>query len=382
MLLRRITVAILLVCCILLNGCSSNPSIENQAYVLVMGVDTMPGDRIGLTILIPKIGASGGASQEDSGNKDASYVIVSAEGDSYQSALEGLKWSATRELNLSQIKMIVFSEEISKKNAFKDVITTIAETYHLYTASRMVICQGSANEFINGHETVLGTRLFNELDAMFDHYSELGYIPVSNFADVYYAMQSIYSDPMTIWGFPSEQGETGATQASAMIGSDSEMKALTKTPSSRHYLGAVVLKNGKYSDKLNAHQTLIANLLSGNLDSFNYEANGQTFQLTPLERPSVRISFSGDKTDIIIKMRLSAIAQNSTFESNTVAPVIERDILETIRYCQNRSLEPFGFANKAALKVATIDEWFEMDWHNKYQNADISVNVHVMRSDS
>lgn len=365
----------------LLCACSSERSVENQAYVLVLGVDVDAENMIELTIQIPKIGASTGESG-DSGSKDSSYLIVSAKGKNYNSALEALKWSATRELNLSQIKMIVVSEELSKTAMFQPVVTTLAETYHLYTASRFVICQGSAKDFINGHETVLGTRLSDELDAMFDHYSQLGYIPDSKFADIYYGIHSIYSDPLVTWGFSSSKSETKDTPASALLTSDQSMKSLTKTPSSRHYLGAVVIKNGQYAERLDANHTLFTNLLAGNLKSFDYECNGQTFQLTPLERPRTKVDIVQDKAVIEIKLRLSAVAEDSSLEKNEVGPVIEEDISKTIQYCQQKGIEPFGFANKAAVNYLTVQDWLEVDWHTCFSKADVTIEVHVMRADT
>lgn len=371
---------LLLLCsCFILSGCSGKLSPENQAYVLILGVDIKDNGMTELTIQIPKTGSSGSSS--DSEKKDTSYLTISASGSNYQDALESLKWSATRELNLSQIKMIVISEKVSRSASFSPIVSTIAETYHLYTAARFVICQGSAREFINGHETILGIRLTDELDAMFDHYSELGYIPRGNFTDIYFGMNTFYSDSMCIWGFSSSEEDTSAKPASAMLGSDKFLKEQTQTPSSRHYLGSVIIKNGVFAEKLDASHTLIVNLINGNLEAFNYECNGQVYQLTPLEKPRTHVTFHDNTAHISIKIRLSAIAQNSSLERNEVAPIIENDIMNTIRYCQSKEIEPFGFAEKAACNFLTIDEWLEVDWHSLFSNANATVEVNVMRAD-
>lgn len=378
----RKLIIILLFSSLMLAGCSDMANLEDQAYVLVLGADISDGGMIELSIQIPKLGSSGESQSGGNSGKDSSYLIISAKGKSYQDALEALKWSATRELNLSQIKMIVVSEALSKSSAFSPVVTAIAETYHLYTASRFVICEGSASEFISGHETVLGAQLSDELDAMFDHYTELGCIPSANFADVYYAMRSIYSDPMVIWGFPSPESKTDDKPAAAMLGSDAEMKSMTKTPSSRHYLGSVVIKDGMFAEKLNAHHTLFANLIAGNISTFSYDLNGQTYQLAALERPRTKVTIYEGRAKISIKLRLSAIAQNSSLERNDVAPAIKQDIIDTIAHCQNIGIEPFGFAGKAASNFLTIDRWRAFDWHKCFSNADKEVSVQVMRADS
>lgn len=377
---RKVYIILMMLAAFMLNGCTDNRSLENQAYVLVLGVDQTEDQGIRLTIQIPKLGMENSSSEGENQKKDSDYLIISAEGTSYESALERLKWLATRELNLSQIKMIVLSEALSRQEDFLSIVSTLAETYHLYTASRLVICDGEASDFINGHEAMFGGTLSNELDAVFDHYATLGCIPDGKFADVYYGLHSIYSDPMAIYGFASS--ESADAPALAMLGNRDSLKANTQSPNHRHYLGAVVLKNGQYAHELSAHDTLIANLLLGNLKSFNYDLNGQSYQLTPLEKPRTAVKIEHSKAQIQIKIRLSAVAQDSSLEKNDVAPVIEGDIFNTIQSCQHIGIEPFGFANKAALHFKTIEEWCAFDWHECFATAEVSVKVHVMRADA
>ena len=53
---------------LLLSGCSASRQVEHQAYVIAMGVDSLPDGRIELSVQIPRI--SGG--QESSGGSSGS----------------------------------------------------------------------------------------------------------------------------------------------------------------------------------------------------------------------------------------------------------------------------------------------------------------------
>lgn len=382
-------ISLLLALCMLLGGCSESREVENQAYALVLGVDRDPADgMIELTIQIPKIGSPSGSGSvaESGGSKSGSpYLVVSAKGSNYFQALESLEWSVTRELNLSQMKLLIVSEEFARDPEFASTISQVADTYHLYTAAHFVVCDGSAKQFISGQETIIGTRLSTEIVAMFEHYVIHGYIPNITFADTYYALNSFYSDPMAIWGFSSAQStstETGIKEAATLIDPEGEPGNLVDSPSSRHYLGAMVFRNGVMAEKLDGKHMLFTNLILGDLSTFNYDYEDETYQMTLLGKPKYRVDIDGDQVSIRVSVQLSSIAQSNSDEELNFETSIEQDILETIQYCQDRGIEPFGFAEKAARKFLTIQDWLAFDWHARFSSAAIDVDVHTIHADS
>lgn len=375
--MRAKRLIILLILSLLLGGCSPSGEVENQAHVLVLGVDREPSGGICLTMRIPRIGKAETKSTGGSGE----YLVLSAEGDDYSQAHEYLQWAATRDINLSQLRLLAVSEELAREGAFPQLIRTIAASHHLYTAARFVVCQGSAKAFISGQEITIGTRLSSELDAMFDHYAAHGVIPDSTFADLYYASASVYSDPVAIWGFPSEKAPGGSQEAAALLDPNDDQDALVESPSSRYYLGTAVFREGRLVHHLDSAQTRFFGLIAGQRITFGYEIGGRAVEVSSTGSTQKRVTISGENTAVHLEITLNTIDRLSAEEARTIEAEIATGIRTTILDCQRAGVEPFGFAQKAARSFTTLQEWAAFDWKSRFAGAKVEVRIHVKYSE-
>ena len=57
-------------------------------------------------------------------------------------------------------------------------------------------------------------------------------------------------------------------------------------------------------------------------------------------------------------------------------------MLSTFQHCQALGVDPFGFAEIAAGKFLTIDQWLEYDWHEKFPQAEFSLDIRIHKSDT
>ena len=111
--IKRILGGLLLAAIVIgLSGCGASRQVENQAYILVMGLDLSEDGELVITALSPKISGGGGdeGGSSGSGSESGDYLHLSVRGESYERALERLNWAVPRTLNLSQLKLIVFSQ--------------------------------------------------------------------------------------------------------------------------------------------------------------------------------------------------------------------------------------------------------------------------------
>lgn len=375
--MRRIMpLALCLALAALLTGCSSTGEVENQAYALVLGVERAGGGGIALTIRIPRIGKSGPDAQE-AGSEP--YLVIAAEGDSYPQALERLQWAAARELNLSHLKLIIVSGALAASEDFPGLIRQIAETRHLFTTAGFIVCEGSARDFIEGQETILGTRMSSEITAMFRHYASHGYISRSTFADLYYDTLSGLGDPTGIWGFmdAGEQAQSDA-EATAIIGNDGDaLNRATLTASSRQYLGAAVFRDGRMVLRLDAGETLCLNLLTAKLDSFTWESGETRHTFSCARRPGRRVTLRGDAVSLEATVCLTCEDPASREALDAVAQDMSEALRAMVRRCQRANVEPFGFTERAAAHFLTLGDWRRFDWRGRYPDAVATVNVRI-----
>ena len=226
--------ALLAVLCAALSGCHVTGEVENQAYVLVLALDSADDGALMLTARVPQIGKSN-AKGEQGENGDSPYLVFSVSAPSWSQALDALQWATPRRINLSHIEMIVASEALASRNSFSSLMNEMADTPHLYTNARFVICQGSARDFLEAGETVIGTRLSSELHTMLSQYARQGYIPDASLADACYSANGIYGDPVAIWG---DLADAGAQS--------DEPISVTESPMKQRFSGAALFLGGRF----------------------------------------------------------------------------------------------------------------------------------------
>ena len=348
--------ALLAALCLCLSGCAMNGGVENQAYALVMGVDRTEAG-IALTIRIPRIGHSAGDTNSQSQDSDP-YMSLSASGGTYGEALEALQWVCARELNLSQLKLLIVSEDLAASQDFHDLARSIALTRHLYTTAALVVCEGRAGAFVVSLETILGTRLSSEIAALFRHYAAHGFIPLGTFADMVYASDSCYSDPVAVLaGLGAEDG--------------------TQPDGRQRYLGGAVFRDGRLRQKLDIQETLCLDLLRDRVRTFSWTCMGQSYPLTGLFRPSHRVSIDGGHVSVDVGVTLASEKELKAEERAALEADIGRALDGFIATCQRAGTEPFGFAAKAALRFPDFPAWLAFDWSARFAQASVKVDVKV-----
>lgn len=368
--MRKFALVIVLALAALLSGCEKYREVENLAYVIMLGVDLADDNQIQISALIPKItGDSGSESGEAS---DSKHQVYAAAGANFDAALNRLRWVVPRQVDLSQVKVIMLSERLARSGLFMPVAYAMMETYHLYTAARLAICEGEARTFIESENETLGTRIAADLDAMFEDYTSQALIPDGQFADVFYMSASIYSDPIAIYSPSSE------TAAASVIIPQSADQPDDAQPQKNRFLGACVFRNGTMRGVLTAEDTLYCRLLRGKSQSFQMDFNSETLYLTMSTAPIIRVDSKSEPARISIDMRLSQQTKRARANANQIAQTLRERILATIDRCKRMGVEPFQFADIAAGGFATIGEWLDYDWHSHFADSEIDLRIQII----
>jgi len=369
----------------LLSGCALASQVEDQAYVLIMGLDRSDDGQLEMSVKIPKI--SGGTEQTGASGSSENYMQLSVKADDFEGALEKLDWASPRNVNLAQMKLIVISRELASSEDAPDLIAGIAQTERLFTATKVAVCEDEAKAFVEAIRPYIGTRISTDIEAMFDHYNDRGYVPESSLADLYYQTESVYSDPMVTFALLDrkaldKQKEKNTKQTSAFDQNIQQLSASYESEIPNRYLGAAVFSGGRMQCVLSDGQTLLVNLLRNELDSFRYECNGQSLEFVPTRQVYMKVDTDSNPARITINAKLSYAAQEETPDETVLKRQLTNEIQNVIAYAQRRGVEPFGFAERAARNFLTIDKWIEFDWKKQFRNADVNVELHLAQSDA
>ena len=363
--LRRLTLVLAAVC-LALAGCSPSMEVENQAYVLVMGLDDAGDGGIEVTARVPKIGQS---EIKDGGKSGGSpYLSFSARGTSFTRCIDELQMQAPRELNLSHIMLVVASEALAKRADFGKLVNSVAETPHLYTTARFAVCEGRAADFVGGMSNVIGTRLSAEITAMFDHYALRGFVPDSTLAELYYASNSIYSDPAAAVCIPGSEGSSAAEADAG--GEENE-----KPPSRQIYSGAAVFREGALALRLDAEEAFLLSLAQGRVKTFLYDTGGAPCRIMRHSRPGKSAAEESGRLVVTLDIDLTTVDPISGDTKRQIEQELTLKLLDLITRCQAASVDPFGFAERAAGRFATIPEWLSYGWRTRFAGADARVRV-------
>ena len=366
-------ILLLLLSALLLGGCSTSQQVENQAYVIVLGIDRSKDGGIELSTQIPKVSGS-----QDSGGSGASgsYLPISVRADSYEQAIERLSWALPRDINLSQLEMIVLSKELVQEDGCAELIRRIANTEHIYTAAGVVICEGRAEDFVTALSPKLGSRLSADISATLDHYRGLGIIPSCSLANLYYLSNAAYSDPMTAYAVLDKQPQAqNQQQAFSSMDSAAELSQSYESGIETRYCGAAIFSGGMYMGVFSGDAAILASLLNNSLDSFRYICGGESLEFRLIGAPEIRVDTDASPVKISIGMRLSVEAQENMPGEEIMRSTLTEDMLKVINAAQDMRAEPFGFSGAAAGHFLTLEEWQEFDWKQRFQEAEIEIKL-------
>lgn len=371
--MKRAAFILILAVATLLSGCQKYREVENLAYVIVLGVDLLEDGDIQIAALIPKI--TGDSASDSNGTPDSGHRVYAAAEKSFDAALERLRWAVPRNVDLSQVKLIVLSERLARSGQFMSIAYSMMDTYHLYTAARLAVCAGDTLRFIESETGLLGSRIATDLEAMFNHYANHAFIPDVQFADVFYKSVSIYSDPLAIYSIagPAEDVETAA----ALIAPQVDDRAGDVQPQVNRFLGSCVFKKSVMVGTLSATETLFCKLLRGKPQSFPLLLGSETLYLSMATPPIIEVDTRSDPVEIRIKMQFSLQTRSERVDVDDIRELLSQQIHDAIDHCKRMGVEPFQFAEVAARNFLSIGDWLAYDWSARFPSAQIRLNIEI-----
>ena len=366
---RAAALAMALVFTAALTGCSEVGYLEHQAYAIIIGIDREAGETL-LTVKFPQItGASGEKSGSDS------YVTTESRGSNFQQAMETLKLGIPRKLNLSATVLIVVSRKIAESGEIREITQFMISDHRLYSAAYFAVCQGDARSFVEVQEPSTGTRLSEGLKAMVKNGENQGIIPQSRLADVYYLMNSVYSNPLVM--LCARMDEEGTVREP---GDNLPRDVPVSYTGDNQYTGACALKDGKAVLYLTGLETIYANLLLGNASEFTCAMGERVAYVTLRRKPKIRVRREKDGAKVEIEMRFTGYDVAGEISAYELAEHLRGRMLELIERGQAAGVEPLGCADQAAQGSATVEEWKKFNWAEQFPRAEIDLQVTVTKT--
>ena len=374
--MRACKIAALFLLCAFLGGCTQARQVESVAFAVILGADLAEDASIELTVQIPKAGG------DPQGGGSSDYLIASAQGATFTDALMALEITVPRDLTLTQVKLLVVSDALARHETFLNFAESLARLDQSCASAYFAVCRGDAGDFVREQKPVIGMRVSLGLLAMFDHHKTRGYITGANFADFYYQGVSVFSDPVAILCATAQEAPGTSSGQGALDGLTPETVPAS-SENENEYVGAALFRDGAMVGALDGLETSLLNAVSGAPVFFNYSLEGMPVSLQSHGLSGLAIEEGeGGRLRVAFDLRFNVIADLKAPPAQALRETLRADLLDLLAKCQALGVEPFGFAEHAALRFASLADWQAYGWRDRFREAEFDVDVQITLTDT
>jgi Ger(x)C family germination protein len=384
----------------------------------VIGCDKGISNKVRITIQFPVYKASSTGDTGSNKNSNGSSNGVSNNGNTLfetveaPSVLEGinlLSSATTRRISLVHTKAIIISEEVAKEG-IEDFLAPIARFRETRRIMQIVICKGSAEEFIKNNNTLIGESTAKAMELASTQANYSGYFPEQSFQDFYTGITSPYKQSYAVYAGINDFKKLQALDKSGSLplGSDEIFSSMLKTqynippgemPRSGNrkieFMGTAIFNGSKMVGSLNAYETRYLLMVTGKfqrgfftIEDEQSKNNAIVVDMRLGRRPKISAHFEDGIPVINVKLNIEAdigsIQSRIAYEKLTkigelnksIEQIVQRGVSDVIKKTQQEyNTDVFGFGKRVARNFFTVTEFEEYNWLKHYKDAKINVEV-------
>ena len=396
--MRKIIISILLVC-LLLSGCGYGTDVENQAFVIAVGIDK--GKNFPLSVSF--VFANPGGNESQGGAPSAPKPdIITVEAPTVFSAVRKLDSIKSKAINLSHTKVVVFAKEKAREG-IKDYLSGFASSRDFRPNTYVCVSECDAEKFLKNikpaHETFIEKYFDNIMQKVAEDKVNEAYLYY-----LYYNMTEDFSGSLVpLVGVNdnklSEENTNGKIEENDDLAY--EMRAgeiLREGKNPAEILGCAVFKNDKMIDTLGSFHADLARIICNEFYPRNYsisypgKSDFVTVRINQESRTEIKTKIKNNKAyiDINVPVSLEYIdagkIENHTRESQKFCRYLESKFEEEsnklITYSQQeQNCDFLDLGNFLKCHFPDMRKWKKFDWENKYSDAQIRISYRVMYAD-
>ncbi len=360
--MRKCLALFLLLCVslITLSGCV-DPEMERQTFAICMSLD-QADNGITLAIQAPKNG------QVTTDGNPQNYEIISVTAVDLISALHLLSVTTPYPINYSQMRIIVFSNDVVQNESFYALLTTLESLRTMRAQATLLISVGDAQDILKKQTPDFGMRLSTHLDTLFSLLQAECILPVCTLSECIRDLRLGQIDPLiTVCAVnpsldqdsqsssgSSDQsgGDSGGASPAMAIGepwnstllpSDLQAGMLPRTGENPvEMIGAVALSGGKPAGVLTASECQLS--------------------LLAIKEATMRISMQEDTLQLQLLIPKTSLLMEDL-------PALESLLAKLLAM----NVDALGFGEQVAMLFTTDDDFLAYDFSARYQSASVVV---------
>lgn len=374
---KRLLCLLLCIFALTMAGCSND--LSRSLMILTMGIDL---NEKGVTVSVkaPDYGAAGKDDAAGGGEKsEEAYFTLSVTGKTWEDAMNLLNAAAPRRLRFGQVREIVVSLDTARSGQLARLLAQADVLQNVRTHARVIICQGSAADFLKNQKSVIGKRLSAYLDVTLSTLREKGYIPTATLSSLLRDLNSVWRDPLIACAaFPADQHAPADQRADGQPVDLLSGELGVTGASMGEYVGALALGSDGGHALLTGYEVQLYHLLTGQVSSMATGVDGQFFDVLPRGKSRMRLE-KADGCDVLC-LYLPVTVDYSAFREAPTADIagqLQREAEALLGKLQACGCDALGYGALAAREYSSLFDFAAANWPARYRNAAVRVQVHV-----
>lgn len=390
---------ILFIAVLILSGCSYGDDVDNQSFVIAVGIDKGEVYPLRLTFIFAN--PSGGSSEEEKTPSSPSPDTVTVEAPTTFSAVRKLDAIKSKEINLTHTKIVIFSEDIAK-NGVKEYLSGFASSRDFRPNTYVCVSEGNAGKYLQS----VKPSQEEFIEKYYDHIMQKVVSDKVNEAYLYYLFFNV-SDHFSGSLVPLvgiNKNELPESHSPLYTGSDDfsyEARAgeiIREAENETEILGSAILRNDKMVGTLGSFDTDLSRLICDEYYPRNYSISYPekddyvTIRLIQQSSPTIlsEIKNSNAKINITVPVSIEYVdsgkIQNNGKKSdefcNYLAKELDFRAQKLISDAQNKYRSDFlGLGDCLKYHFHDVTAWEKFNWESKFPVSDINIRFNVVFAD-
>lgn len=366
-------------------------SIDNLAYVLVIGIDKGKDNNLEVSFQF----STTTKTTESGSTEKTPTVMDTVTAPSLSTAVNLMDGYMGRELNLSHCKVIIFSEELAQEGISEEIYTLINDT-QIRPSANIVVSKCEAKFYMEQTSPELENLISKYYETFTNSSKYTGLKPNATIGDFFNAIICKTCEPVAILGGIST--EKPENQGNNHIQENYNVKS-NQTPiegeNGSENIGIAAFKDDKLVGELCALETTIYLALRNRVDRFLIsvpdpdDVNSYLdIYLYPDGNTSVTVDTSTSSPFIKVKAKFSGRIYSMSNNSQYLNPELLKDLSQTCnkylesvfsdflyRTAKDLKSDINGFGKYALNNFFTTQDYDNYNWCNHYQNAFFEVDI-------
>lgn len=376
-----------------LTGCWDKDEIEEEAFVIAIGLDQSEvpaGILITYQIANPQVGIP-----NTGGEKEVASEIITFNAPDFLTGRDLANASVARDVNFAHTKLIVISEQFARTKKAANFISSALRDREIRRDIKLVVSKERAADFIKNNNPKLETRPHKFFDLMTGRWEETGLVPLATLQRFIQSIESSGDGFLAVYA-SSEKGKEKYGNEDDYLPGQIDQEGGNTT----QLIGSAVFHNGIMVGSLTGEETRLALNLRP-------KALAKTFKITypdPLDS-EYRIAANllrHKKTKIELMTKTEPLVVNITvpldFEilaipsgqnyvtsrenQELLRSALEKGLKEKFEAIINKSkkehqINTFNWSHVARKHFLTMQAYESYNFEEKFKNAEVNVKVNV-----